>query len=67
MDFKIESITQTSRMDASGNIREVYDIIFSVGNMKGFTVSVPVEGYTAQTGREAVQKRAQEIINTIGM
>jgi len=66
-ETKIVSMSQTTRYNSEMKPQEVYVIKFNVGESGPFTVEVPIEGYTSSAGQAAVQQRALEIKNTLGV
>ena len=65
MPHNVTSISQKTEFGSDGVARPVYELTFTVDDQGPFTLSTPVEGYTAIKGNQLVQEKAAEILKTL--
>jgi len=66
-EYTVTDMKQTTQFDKDMVAIQVYEFTFNVGEFGPFTVSIPVEGYTASKGRDLLSTKAQEISSTLGI
>lgn len=66
-DVKITYQRQTWGLDAMANRVQVYEIGFTVRGQGNYTVTVPIEGFTAAKAEAAIKPIAEQVVNTLDL
>lgn len=66
-DIKIQYQRQTWGTDAMGQRVQVFEIGFTIRGQGNYTVTVPIEGFTAQKAEQKILPIATQVVETLDL